>query len=394
MSSQRTVLLGLFFFVTLGVLGYYTLFLTEFTPFKDRPEVSAYFRETNGLRDGDPVLVAGMRWGRVKKMTFDPNAPEEKRIVLTASLYEPLELRRGATIEIRDATLLGGKNVWIDPGPAGAAPIPKTEELYGVVSGGLLDRVTGLVKDSEASIGRILANVEQVTVDLMEGKGVLGRLIGNPELADQIEIAVRSAAKALEDTQAITADARAGKGTVGLLLADDSLFVDLAASAKKLSGLLDEATRLTVEARSGEGTLGLLVSNPTLAAEIAAAAANVSSITQKINEGRGLIGALVNDDTLAQDVRDTIGGIARGEGTIGALIVRPEVYEDLRTFMDNLASVTSTVRSGQGSLGRLVMEEEIYQQVKTALQIVSRSLEEYREAAPITTFTSVFFSAF
>lgn len=394
MSSQRTVLLGLFFLVTLGVLGYYTLFLTEFTPFKDRPEISAYFRETNGLREGDPVLVAGMRWGRVKKMTFDPRAPEEKRIVLTASLYEPLELRRGATIEIRDATLLGGKNVWIDPGPAGAAPIPKNEELYGIVSGGLLDRVTGLVKDSEASIGRILANVEGVTVDLKEGKGMLGRLIGDQQLAEEVQLAVRAAARTLENTQALTADARAGKGTVGMLFADDALFVDLAASAKKLSGLLDEATRLAVDARSGEGVLGRLVSDTTLANEIAAAAGNVASITRKIDEGRGLVGTLVNDEELAQDVRDTIGGIARGEGTIGALIVRPEVYEDLRTFMDNLASVTSTVRSGQGSLGRLVMEEEIYQQVKTALQIVSRSLEEYREAAPITTFTSVFFSAF
>lgn len=394
MSSQRTVLLGLFFLATLGILGYYTLFLTEFTLFKDRPELRVYFQETNGLREGDPVLVAGMRWGRVKKMTFDPDAPEEKRIVLTAILNDPLALREGATIEIRDATLLGGKNVWIDPGPAGAAPIPKDREHYGVVSGGLLDRVTGLVADSEESIGRILANVEQVTVDLKEGKGTLGRLIGDQALADQIEIAVRSAAQTLENAQALTADARAGKGTVGKLFADDQLFTDLAAAARKLSGLLDEATRLATEARTGDGALGRLVSDPTLGAEIAAAAASLGSITRKIDEGRGLVGTLVNDDGLAQDVRDTIGTIARGEGTIGALIVRPEVYENLRAITEDASVVMSTLRSGQGSIGRLVMEDEIYQSVKTALQIVSRSLEEYREAAPITTFTSVFFSAF
>lgn len=394
MSSQRTVLLGLFLLATLGILGYYTLFLTEFTPFKDRPELRAYFSETNGLREGDPVLVAGMRWGRVKKMTFDPSAPEEKRIVLTASLNEPLALREGATIEIRDATLLGGKNVWIDPGPAGAAPIPKDAELFGAVSGGLLDRVTGLVSDSEESIGRILSNVEQITVDLKEGKGVLGRLITDQALADQIETAVRSATKTLEDAQAITADARAGRGTVGKLLSDDVLFTDLAESARKLSQLLDEATKLASEARAGDGALGRLVSDPALAADIAAAATSLNSIAKKIDEGRGLAGTLVNDEGLAQDVRDTMGTIARGEGTVGALIVRPQVYENLRAMTEDLAVVMSTVRSGQGSLGRLVMEEEVYQSVKTALQIVARSLEEYREAAPITTFTSVFFSAF
>ena len=73
---------------------------------------------------------------------------------------------------------------------------------------------------------------------------------------------------------------------------------------------------------------------------------------------------------------------------------RPEVYDDIRAITEDVAVLTSTIRSGQGSLGRLVMEDEVYQQVKTALQLVSRSLEEYREAAPITTFTSVFFSAF
>lgn len=394
MTSQRTILLGLFFLLTLGILGYYTLFLTEFTPFKDRPELRVYFSETNGLREGDSVLVAGMRWGRVKKMTFDPEAPEEKRIVLTAALSEPLALREGATIEIRDATLLGGKNVWIDPGPAGAADIPKDRELYGVVSGGLLDKVTGLVADSEQSIGRILANVEEATLHIKEGRGVIGRLIGDQALADQVELAVRAATRTLEDAQAIAADMRAGRGTVGKLLSDDELFTDLAASARKLSGLLDEATKLASEARLGEGALGRLVSDPALAAEIAAAAESFASIARKIDEGQGLAGALVNDAGIAQDVRDTVGAIARGEGTVGALIVRPEVYENVRAITEDVAFMVGHLRSGQGSLGRLVMEDEVYTQVKTALQIVSRSLEEYREAAPITTFTSVFFSAF
>ncbi len=394
MSSQRTVLLGLFFLVTFGALGYYTLFLTEFTPFKDRPEVQVYFAETNGLREGDPVLVAGMRWGRVKKMTFDPAAPEKKRIVLTASLNEPLALREGATIEIRDATLLGGKNVWIDPGPAGAAGIPGDRELFGEVSGGLLDRLNGLVGESEEGISRILGNIEQVTIDLKEGKGTLGRLISDGELADQISSTVTSLTKTIENLQALTSDARAGRGTIGKLFADEALFTEFTGAARKLTGLLDEATRLATQARSGDGVLGKIVSDPALGEDIASAIASLGSITKKIDEGRGLAGALVNDDALASDVRETIATIARGEGTIGALIVRPEVYENLRAVTEDISVITGSIRSGQGSLGRLVMEEEIYLSLKTALQIVSRSLEEYREAAPITTFTSVFFSAF
>ncbi len=394
MTTKRTILLGLFFLGTLGILGYYTLFLTEFSPFKDKPELRVYFSETNGLREGDSVLVAGMRWGRVKRMTFDPRAPNERRIVLTVALNDPLALRKSATIEIRDATVLGGKHVWIDPGPSSDEPMPANAELFGKVSGGLLDRVNELVENSEEGIGRILADVEEVTQALKSGQGVLGRLIVNQELADEMELTLKAARRTLEDAMAITADARAGKGTVGRLLTDDALYVDLAASARQLSGLMDEATKLAAEARQGQGALGLLVSDPTLAKEIADTGRYMSSIVRKIDEGRGLAGVLVNDEALAEDVRNTIGAVARGEGTIGALFVRPEVYDNLRSITEDVAVVTSQLRSGQGSLGRLFMEDEIYQEVKRALQIVSRSLEEYREAAPITTFTSVFFSAF
>jgi phospholipid/cholesterol/gamma-HCH transport system substrate-binding protein len=394
MSSQRTTLLGLFFLVSLGVLAYYTLFLTDFTLFRTRPEMHVYFSETNGLREGDPVLVAGMRWGRVKRLTFDPRAPAEKRIVLTAALNEPLELRRGASIEIRDATLLGGKNVWIDPGPPGAPVIPGAEELYGKVSGGLLDRVNQLVSDSEEGVGKILSDVQEITRATREGRGAIGRLLMNPELADQVEAAVRAATRALQDLQALSSDARGGKGTVGKLLTDDALYSDLSASVRKLSDLLTDAQKLTADARVGDGALGRLISDPTLAKDLADTAAGITSIVQKIDAGRGLAGMLVNDEGVAQDVRSTIRTVASGEGTIGALIVRPEVYDSLRQITDDVATLTAQVRGGQGSLGRLVMEDDVYQQVKTALQIVSRALEEYREAAPITTFTSVFFSAF
>ena len=117
MNSQRTTILGLFVLAVLAVLAYFTLFLTDFALFAERPTLRVRFAETNGLREGDSVLVAGMRWGRVKSLVFDPQAPTDARITVTASLNEPLPLRTGFSISIRDATLLGGRNLWIDPGP-------------------------------------------------------------------------------------------------------------------------------------------------------------------------------------------------------------------------------------------------------------------------------------
>src|SRR5439155_3489858 len=103
---------------------------------------------------------------------------------------------------------------------------------------------------------------------------------------------------------------------------------------------------------------------------------------------------LINDDSIARNVASITGRIDRGEGSFGALLTKSDVYDNLRETSENAAVITTAIRNGQGSIGHLVMDDEVYQQIKTALLIVQRALEEYREAAPITTFTSVFFGAF
>ena len=92
-SNQTYFLLGLFFVVVLGLLGYFTLFMSEVPWLSDRQTISVFFPEAHGLRKGDAVLVAGVRWGRVEAITYDPAAEEDRRIVVVASLDEPVALR-------------------------------------------------------------------------------------------------------------------------------------------------------------------------------------------------------------------------------------------------------------------------------------------------------------
>jgi len=59
-----------------------------------------------------------------------------------------------------------------------------------------------------------------------------------------------------------------------------------------------------------------------------------------------------------------------------------------------LADVVGTVRDGRGTVGKLIMEEQLYYEIVKAVGLLTRSLEEFREAAPIGTFTNVIFGAF
>jgi phospholipid/cholesterol/gamma-HCH transport system substrate-binding protein len=394
MTSRRSVLLGLFFIVTICVLGYYTLFLTDFTLFKHHPLLVVHFSKTNGLREGDAVLVAGMRWGRVKSMVYDPTAPMDRRVTVTASLNDPLILRDGFKIEIEDATLLGGRNLAIDPGPADAPGIPPATVLFGGVAPNPLDALGDLVKQSRQGFTEVVDDVSELMHGVRTGKGTVGKLFTDEAMARDLADAVASAAQTLANVQGITDDLRRGKGSAGQLLVNADLYDELSTAARKLVSMLDDTGAIAKDVREGNGLVGKLLSDPVLAKDFTETVADLQRIAGKINDGEGSVGRLVNDDTIAKDIETVTSRLAKGEGSIGALLAKNDVYDNVRQISEDVEVVTGAMRAGQGSFGRLVMDDELYQQVKTALAIVQRALEEYREAAPVTTFTSVFFSAF
>ncbi len=393
MNANRTTILGLFVLATIAVLSYYTLFLTDFALFADRPQLRVRFSETNGLREGDSVLVAGMRWGRVQSLVYDPKAPVEERITVLASLNEPVPLREGFGISIRDATLLGGRNLWIDPGPPDGKPVPEGEVLRGTVSKNPIEALGVLVSDAEAPLRGILENLDATFAEVRQGKGVVGRLMMDERMAEDLSSTVSSAARAMDSLEQLAADLRAGKGAAGRVLRDEALYEELLAAATTLKTTLAEVEGLAREARGGEGLVSALVNDPTLPARVRSSLERVDSIVKKVDEGVGTVGVLINDPTVADDLALVSGRLARGEGTVGALLTRPEVYEDLRAITEDIAVATAALRKGEGTIGRLVFDDDIYRQIRSALNIVVRSLEELREAAPITAFTNVFFSA-
>jgi phospholipid/cholesterol/gamma-HCH transport system substrate-binding protein len=396
MNKSRTVVLGLFFLATLGVLAYYTLFQAEVDFFKKPNLLTIYFAQANGLRKGDSVTVDGMRWGKVKDLTYDSEATDPKRrIRVVTSLNDRIHLRRGFQIRIEDATLLGGKNLSIQPGPIDGEYIdPNVETLYGEVGKNPLASLGDLVADSQRGVSKIIEDLAAITSSVRGGKGPLGRVVSDEKMAEDLAQTLQNAASTLASLDKVAKDLAAGRGTAGELLTNRELYDELLGMAKKLNATLDQTAGLVGDFRQGKGALPLLFTDEKVAKDLAGIVANFGTIVARVERGEGTVGTLLKDDTIAKDVASITHKIAEGEGTIGALVAKNEIYDSLYEITENFAVITGAVRNGQGSIGRLVMDDEIYQEIKSALLIVQRAIEEYREAAPVTTFTSVFFGAF
>lgn len=401
MDTKRQFTLGLFFVLTLSVLGYYTLFLTDFQLFGEQHEMVISLSEGGGLRKGDPVQVTGIRAGKVRSLAYDPTAPTDRRVTVEILLDTAVDLREDHTIRIEAATLLGGHVVSIDPGSAESPSIAQGTQLFGVVSSGALDGLGDLVADNRGRIDAVLVNLENaskqfddILTGVQAGKGVVGRAFSDDDLADAIEAAVADAGTTFDNLGAVTDEIRNGDGLIARLLRDDGI-------NQKTDEIIDNLTKISSDlqitmenVRSGKGAAGLLLSDEPTRERVATALAEFSEIAEKMNKGQGTVARLINDGAIADDIESLVDRIAQSDGTIMKLFERDDIYNRLDSFSADLASISNDIRTGKGTLGKLIEDEDIYNQLQTALSTVNRSLEEFREAAPVTTFTSVLFGAF
>ena len=70
------------------------------------------------------------------------------------------------------------------------------------------------------------------------------------------------------------------------------------------------------------------------------------------------------------DVRELLGSfkriaakIERGEGTIGALLTKREIYDNIRVASENLRKVTEQIRNAEGSIGKLLYDTKFAERI-------------------------------
>lgn len=404
MNSQRQFALGLLFLVALAVLGYYTLFLTDLQLFKERYDKRVFFPVAGGLRKGDAVLVAGLRSGKVLGLSFDPNAPDDRRVTVAIGLDEDVQFMRDYSIGIEDATVLGGTIVAIEPGTQQAGPHPAGEPLMGIVAGSPLEslnEVASVVTDNRDSIDAFIANLESASEDISSitsrieaGEGLIGRLVADDGLADQASTLIDSGAKTFENLDAITTGVVDGKGVVGKLFSDEDLSGQFSRLADNIEEISTDLAELSQGVTEGKGTIGKLLVEETLYEDASAAVESFRSVARKIDEGEGVLGQLVGDGELRDKVDLIVTRLADGEGTLGKLLTDDQLHEDVAATVASIREVADKVAAGEGTLGKLLSEDELYVELQRALRTVNRSLEEFREVAPITAFSNVLFGVF
>ena len=176
---------------------------------------------------------------------------------------------------------------------------------------------------------------------------------------------------------------------------NDGVLADLKASMAQIR-------KITESLGEGEGTVSRLLKDDALYGDIQQIVANVRTISDAIAKGEGTVGKLVMNDEVYRNLQEVAAnlqkitdGLAKGEGTLGRLLSQDDqVYKDLAATIASIRGISESIARGEGSMGKLVSDEALYLEFQSLLREGRAAVDDYREASPITTFTSIFFGAF
>jgi len=86
-----------------------------------------------------------------------------------------------------------------------------------------------------------------------------------------------------------------------------------------------------------------------------------------------------NVDAITGDVRTLIADVRAGKGTMGKLIVDPELYDRAQQAVNDFQSLTRRAAAGEGTLGRLMVSEELYDQLKATANTLQQGADAIRD---------------
>lgn len=325
------VIVGTFVFLVLLVVAYFTIILSRERLFQKTYPFEAVFENVMGLRKGDNVVVRGMTIGKIKDTMLKSDG-----VHVLCSLDNPISLRKDGHVLIRETSVLGGRMLEIDEGTRGAEPYPEGVQIRGKEPIDLLGEASAVVRDIRVSLtkGEVLANLESTMRDVRE-------------IADKVN---------------------RGEGTLGKLLNDDAAYQDIRAITADGKAAMAQIKQLADKVAQGEGTVGKLLTDETVYQNISALVTNLQVFSEKLNATDSVVGKLLSKDAT--------------------------LMNDLESAASSLKTVAARLESGEGTLGKIMKDDDLYREVKSAITDVRAAVDDFRETAPILSFSSLLFGAF
>lgn len=328
MAAERSieVKVGVLILISLVILGAFILVMGGLS-FEKTYKVYVDFDNPGGLQSGAAVKMAGIKVGSVKELKFQGGRIDEKtgrrtlvRVTANVELKYKDAIHDDADFYVTTQGVLGEQFMAIEPGTP-SKPIlqenavvkgidPPRLDLFLAKAYELLDVTVNGIKNNRELLGDIATN----TAGLLKGLNVI--VTGNRERIDRM---IANFEQLSEEAKILTHNARVN-------------YVD----NPKILRTIDNIDHLSQQLRTDSGPL---------LKDARDALANVNRLTATVGpEQQEQIKKTLNEVTqLAQranqaaaDAQAIVHHIKSGKGTVGAIIMDEEIYDDMQEMVRDL----------------------------------------------------------
>ncbi|NOK36083.1 MCE family protein, partial [Corallococcus exercitus] len=340
-EKRLAVRAGLFVAIGLAVAGVVVFFIgRESNLFQRQVIFHAYFTSVDGLSDQSPVWIGGLKVGRVNSVSFSPDLKDSRlQVELQVASGYANRVRADSVARLTSMGVLGDKAVDISLGSANQPAVEPGGVIQSSSGGDLSKLMTSASRVMENSVeiseslkdavkvytnpdlsrdlARSIASLRSIMEEVQKGNGALHALIYDPRTGQEVNTLLANASGAakrmdgaLGHVEAILGEVRRGDGTAhALIYGQDGAVAmrELGEAAGQLAGLLEDAKK------SPNGAVHQLIYGDAkgMFADLGSAAADIKTITATVAKGDGTLGALVNDPTVYDDLREVLGNVKR-----------------------------------------------------------------------------------
>ena len=328
MAEERSieVKVGILILVSLGILSAFILVMGGIS-FQKTYTVYVDFDNPGGLQSGAPVRIAGVKVGDVEELAFmggivDPKV--NRRVLVRAKLKIQEKVRStihdDSDFYVTTQGVLGEQFLQIDPGSPNRPVLaenaivkgidPPRLDLFLAKAYELLDTTVTGIKNNRELLSDMAVNADGLLKNL---NGVLG------DNRDRINRTMENLEKLSDNANQLTVDAkkRVDDPRIDRTIANiDAISTDI----RRDSGPMLKDAR---EALANANRATEVVGSPEQAAKLKKSLQDLAELATRAN-------------ATAADAQQIVAHIKKGEGTVGALVMDEEVYDDVQEMLRDL----------------------------------------------------------
>jgi phospholipid/cholesterol/gamma-HCH transport system substrate-binding protein len=146
----------------------------------------------------------------------------------------------------------------------------------------------------------------------------------------------------------------------------------------RLTAILGNMQTISSQIAKGEGTVGKMIMEDTLYNSALTTVTNLNSL------GDDLRLTLADAKQALSGARTVVDSINAGQGSMGKLIKDETLYNETATAMTNLREILQKINRGEGSVGKLVNDESLFRNAKMTLQKLDKATEGLEDQGPLS----------